>query len=303
MKNISTSKKIWSLVLLILPMLMIHAQESQVLRYNINWSPIFQESQELQMSENNIYNDAQPSIHSFFSTFPFKNAEILGSNLVVGSSEILDITNPYIINQVKDKEYIFYVNNNEKRNNYDLHLYLNPVRKTQDGKIERILSFSIEIKYKSLNNKGSRNPESTFTSVLSSGDVYKISVNQTGIHKIDKSFLESKFGINLGNINPKKIKIFGNRGGTIPESNSQVRTDDLEELSIYISGEDDQKFDNNDYILFYAEGADIWQYNEINNSFNFDKNIYDDLNYYYIKIDNQDGIRVQKPLQKAVPRW
>src|SRR5690606_25626855 len=59
-----------------------------------------------------------------------------------------------------------------------------------------------------------------------SGFWFKISVKEDGIHKIDKTFLES-CGIDVENLNPNHIHIYGNGDGRLPELNSIPRSDDL----------------------------------------------------------------------------
>jgi hypothetical protein len=168
-----------------------------------------------------------------------------------------------------------------------------PVRKTSAG-LELITEFTINYKTKMSEDKISRNgPLNTFESVLSSGDIYKIAIQQTGIHKLDFAFLENKLGLKTNQINPKNIKIYGNGGGRLPENNSFFRHDDLVENAVFVSGENDGKFDEGDYILFYAQGADVWKFNSDNNQYSFDKNIYDINNYYYLKIDNSPGLRIK----------
>lgn len=82
---------------------------------------------------------------------------------------------------------------------------------------------------------------------------YKIAVEKDGIYKIDKSFLEG-CGINTNGLNPDHIHIFGNGEGMLPENNSVPRLDDLVENSIYVKGDTDGKFDEGDYLMFYAWG-------------------------------------------------
>jgi len=69
-----------------------------------------------------------------------------------------------------------------------------------------------------------------------SGDWYKISVDRDGLYKIDKQFLED-LGIDIDNINPQDINIYGNGDGKLPELNSTPRTDDLAKNAIQIIGE------------------------------------------------------------------
>lgn len=184
----------------------------------------------------------------------------------------------------------------EIRGAYFFTFSLNPVRINEDGLIEAVQEFSIELQYHSLPSSASRNSEFTSVSALSTGELYKITIPRTGVYKLDKAFLESKLGLDVSKINPKKIKLFANRGGRMPESNAAPRTDDLQELAIEVFGEGDEKFDNSDYVLFYAEGADIWRFNSTTGLYSFDKHIYDDYNYVFLKLDNQNGRRIEKAI-------
>ncbi len=271
----------------------ITAQESLVFKKSIDWQEGDTRFSKLKMNSDGVFNDFLPQVSLYYTTLPFKNAEILSSKLIVERSEIVNVDDD-LNAKILNTDYVLTLSNVEVRKKFSLNVTVNPVRKTTDGKVERLLSFSVEVSYKVSEILGYRDPEATYTSVLADGDIYKIRVSQTGIYKIDKTFIESKLGINLSNVNPKKIKIYGNKGGRVLEANNMPRTDDLEELSIFVSGEDDGRFDNGDFIIFYGEGADVWRYNTIANNFIYDKNIYDDYNYYFIKIDSKDGLRVQK---------
>ncbi len=128
-------------------------------------------------------------------------------------------------------------------------------------------------------------------SVLSSGNWFKISVSQSGIHKIDYALLKS-IGINPDNVDPRNIRIYGNGGGVLPELNSVDRHDDLVENPIMVQGEGDGKFDAGDFILFYAEGPSLWNYNPNTQAFNYEANFYSDVNTYFITVDLGNGKRV-----------
>jgi hypothetical protein len=130
-------------------------------------------------------------------------------------------------------------------------------------------------------------------SVLSSGDWYKFSVDTTGVFKIDKNLLQ-RIGVSTNGLNPKKIHIYGNGGQLLAASNSDFRYDDLQENSIYIDGEGDGSFDNNDYILFYAKGPHDWSVNTISSSITHRQNIYSDKGYYFITVNDTDGKRIEQ---------
>ncbi|MEP6647206.1 MAG: hypothetical protein ABJC12_08950, partial [Saprospiraceae bacterium] len=122
-------------------------------------------------------------------------------------------------------------------------------------------------------------------SVLSAGTIHKIAVRQAGIYKLDYNFIKDNLKIDPGTLNPSQITLFGNGGGRLPQWNNAPRIDDLEEVSMQGVGMEDGKFDQGDYFLWYAEGPDQWTYDPASRSYHMDKNIYDELNHYYIIIN------------------
>ncbi len=271
----------------------ISSQELSTFSYRIDWlASNNEEIQENLLINGGIQNDNLTETNLFHQSNPTSKSLLKTSKLSPLKTEIIKVSKA-LQSKISNTEYTLWADISEIKGQYQFNTTVLPFRKTPTGEIERLLSFELLITTEQIPSMGNRNP-TTFTSVLADGDIYKISVNKTGVFKIDRTFLESKLGVNASQINPKKIKIYGNRGGRIPELNSIARKDDLAELRIFVSGEADGRFDAEDFILFYAEGADIWKYNEKNNTYTFDKNIYDKDNFYFIKIDNQDGLRISK---------
>lgn len=118
-----------------------------------------------------------------------------------------------------------------------------------------------------------------------SGDWYKISVKSDGVHVIDYDFLKS-IGVNVNNLNPDHIHIYGNAFGRLPESNAEYRPDDLLKNDIMIVGDQDGSFDPSDYILFYGKGPHRWDQN--GDGFSRVLNIYDDYTAYFININSAE---------------
>lgn len=173
-----------------------------------------------------------------------------------------------------------------------------PVR-NNGGKYERVVQFS----YQLLTIPSSNQKDFVENSIMrpGSGSWYKISVAKDGIYKIDKSFLES-CGINTDGLNPAHIHIYGNGDGLIPEKNNLPRTDDLAENAIYIQGESDGVFNDNDYVLFHAWGPHRWSSSETVFPFIQIRNIYSDVSTYFININsNVAPLRIQEAVQNDIP--
>lgn len=128
-------------------------------------------------------------------------------------------------------------------------------------------------------------------SVLSSGLWLKIGITQSGIYKIDKSTLQ-KYGFDVNTLNPQLLKIYGNTGKMLPQSNAVSRAIDLQENAIQVVGEQDQKFDNDDYILFYGQSPHSLLFNTAQKEITHQTNIYSDTTFYFITLAQTPGLRI-----------
>jgi hypothetical protein len=267
------------------------AQNKDIFSQSLTWSK--EANGQFDLLTDGIYSGSNDQTLYHYASIPFKKVKLSEYTLTNIKTELAS-TSEQQKQAISETDFSTSLSITEIRGKYFLNIVTNALRRTREGKIEKLISYDLVVTSESLMNAGFRGPESTFVSALTSGDIYKLSVDKTGIYKIDKNFLETKLGLDLSKIDPLKIKIFGNKGGKIPESNSVPRIDDLQELAIQITGESDKRFDSGDYILFYGEGADAWRYSNATNTFDFEKNIYDDKNYYFLKIDAQDGLRIRK---------
>ncbi|MEM6800611.1 MAG: type IX secretion system sortase PorU [Bacteroidota bacterium] len=130
-------------------------------------------------------------------------------------------------------------------------------------------------------------------SVLREGNWYKIAVVETGIYKLDSDFF-SNLGINLSEVNPDNIQLFGNGGYLLPQRNSDFRHDDLTENAIQLVGGEDGSLSGQDHVLFYGEGPHTFAYNSEAERFQHVFHTYTDTNFYFLHIGNEAGKRIEK---------
>ncbi|HET6540022.1 MAG TPA: type IX secretion system sortase PorU, partial [Chryseolinea sp.] len=93
-------------------------------------------------------------------------------------------------------------------------------------------------------------------------------------------------------IDPRRIQVFGNAGGMLPQTISVSRPVDLTQNAIFVSGESDGSFDKGDYILFFAEGPDRIQYHVQREIFAYESNLYSEKNFYFVTVGDDEGKRV-----------
>ena len=163
------------------------------------------------------------------------------------------------------------------------------------------------------------NPHLSVTrSVLADGTVFKIPIRSEGIYQIDRAFLSALPGLNrdLGNLDPREVKVYGNGGAPVPALNSDFRHADLEEIQVLVQGGGDGSFDNGDAVWFYATGPSGWRSVHLRDSrselrYDIDgspsvewqhyTHPFSSDNYYFIKIDDQENAELTRAPYANVP--
>lgn len=128
-------------------------------------------------------------------------------------------------------------------------------------------------------------------SVLHSGNWFKFSVASDGVVKIDYKLLKST-GINPDQVDPRNIKIYAAQNGMLPQAISAPRKNTLSQIAIQVVGESDGKFNAGDYILFYGQGPDTYQYNTQKKMFEYENNLYSDKNFYFLTVNAEPSNRI-----------
>ncbi|HQX43371.1 MAG TPA: type IX secretion system sortase PorU [Saprospiraceae bacterium] len=281
----------------------LFAQQSYTNTFNFEWINLDKSNKGLvQKGPIDIFNGAlrdqsTPDIPVLRYEIPLQIEGSINIKLLVNQSEIVNFNSTGTLNQIPNLEDDFVTRYSifNERGRTKAIVELIPLKKSSHQSYERILSCKIDVFFvPNIVSRSPNTPPYTYNSILKSGNIYKIALSNKGIYKLDKNYLEKNLKISLASVDPKNIHIYGNGGVPLPESNSVARIDDLKENSLYINGEEDGVFDENDYILFYANGPDSQIYNEGSEDFLYTKNPYSQKSYYYIKIDNTPGLRVLK---------
>jgi hypothetical protein len=134
------------------------------------------------------------------------------------------------------------------------------------------------------------------SSVLSSGEWFRIAVTTDGIYRIDYSKLKQ-----LGVINPSNPRIFCNNTGQLSYYNNDPKPDDLKELSIFTYTGSDGIFNEGDYLLFFAKGTGRWIFNTSTREYDFLRHNYSDTAFYFITSGSLPGKRVIAATEPSQP--
>ncbi len=272
-------------------LLTIQIGYSQSVKVNIDWNPASET-----MDKNQLFSFAE-AYSDGSSVFPYQRKRIkIGNNQELSNIQIKNSTlsnfnqqqSQFVIKNAHDihQKIQFKANTVDINGVRYLDILIYPI--TSKGLINNI-EFQYSLKTTSLSFKTVENFANE--SVLADGQWFKIATVDKGLYKITASDL-SDLGISTSTIDPKKIRIFGNGGGLLPEVNSDVRLDDLIENPIMVEGEDDGTFNSSDKIIFFADEAHHWDYKPSTNTFNRQIHYYTDTTFYYLNIEQQPGKRI-----------
>jgi len=123
-------------------------------------------------------------------------------------------------------------------------------------------------------------------SVLSQGKFVKIRVADSGVYKLTFDDL-----ISMG-LDPANVHIYGYGGNVLSQDFTLTKSDDLPELSIYMNTGNDGIFNSGDYILFYANGVNKWEYDKSISMFTHTINPYSKYGYYFVSSNSLPGKRI-----------
>lgn len=246
------------------------------------------------------------------SSLPFYYEEIEGAE----GRTLVSVKIESVTSEKLDAEEIRHVDKNLIPTNFDVkvenslvrkknraYIKFTPLFKSKDGGIEKILSLDLSYNYIGSSRNGLRKKSHTFaaSSKMANGSWYKIGVVNEGIYKLKYSFLES-LGVDVENIDPRNLKVFGYGGGALPEANNIYRPDDMLENPIMAVGEQDGEFDEQDYFLFYGDSQVEWVYDSSLKRFDHLINSYSDTTFYFIAITEGPGKRINsKPIPSQTP--
>jgi hypothetical protein len=165
-----------------------------------------------------------------------------------------------------------------------------PYIKSRNG-VERIVSYEIDVTGTPIPVKSGNLKTLNEPSVLASGEWYKVSISVDGVYQLSYSFL-NELGVDVENLNPASLNVYGHPGGMLPISNSDYLPGDPQKLSIEFVGDNDADFEEGEYFLFYGESANKWVYNESLGQFEHQNNYYENRAFFYIRSDDFDPKRI-----------
>jgi hypothetical protein len=184
----------------------------------------------------------------------------------------------------------------QRSGKYFQHVKIYPIRVSSNGdRVEKaeLVRYQLGRQRVSRLSGGQRSTARNYasSSVLASGDWFKLGIVGDGIYRLDYAYFQ-QLGIDPGTINPNSIRIHGNGGSMLPQTAGEFPHDDLVENAIFVSGSGDGQFNPGDFVLFYAEGPHKTQYSARMGRFVHQLNAYSDTSFYFLTWGGGNGRRI-----------
>lgn len=288
-------QKLLILLILILVSAQSYAQEYTV---NFNWKEPVEYSlgtykkQKLAYFENAGYDFDRSFMPMFYQTYDLKSGRQGNVDVIILDEKYEAV--PFDQLSLLDKDLpsspVIEAGVGMERKVAKATVLIYPFRQVS-GITERLVSISFRLSPVFVSKTATGTQSYADNSVLSSGEWLRVGVTQSGIYRISKAYLDAA-GFNTSQ-DPRGIRIYGNGGRMLPENSADERPDDLIENAIFFQGDQDGVFNDNDFILFYAQGPVVWDYNDGAQMYLHQVNIYADTSYYYITNAPGQGKRIE----------
>ena len=134
-----------------------------------------------------------------------------------------------------------------------------------------------------------REPLQIINNPFETGVWYRIEVDEEGLYKIDHEVLQAA-NIDPGQFDPQTMKIYTAAFNLLPRDVMSVFNDSLVEIPVYVAGEEDHSFDQQDYLIFYGHAASHYYCDTVLNWF---ENGYAISNAYWFTFGSDNGQRME----------
>jgi hypothetical protein len=123
---------------------------------------------------------------------------------------------------------------------------------------------------------------------------FKLIVSEDGLYKVDYEFLQNN-SVDPSLIDPRTIKVYNGGSAVQISSLSNVPSEDDTipyQVPVYVHGEEDGSFDNDDYVMFYGISLTGWERSSPSSEVPLFYNPYTDENVYWITWGGLEGSRM-----------
>lgn len=154
----------------------------------------------------------------------------------------------------------------------------------ENGAIYRVKNFRVRVFKggRQANFSPVRRAKQQLSSKLNAGTWHKLRISESGIYKLSADYFDAN-GISSAGVGVNDIRLLANDQATLGEDFAAQRSTDVQERAFkMVDLNNDGLFNGNDYLLFFAYGPHQWTYNEDDDRYDYQKNIYREYNYVFV---------------------
>ncbi|MBI2504507.1 MAG: type IX secretion system sortase PorU, partial [Candidatus Latescibacteria bacterium] len=122
------------------------------------------------------------------------------------------------------------------------------------------------------------------------GEVFRVGVRESGLYRISGQDLVEA-GVSLEGLDPARISLWYGGGRALPVR--QPLELSLAEIASVVEDGGDGRFGPEDYLLFYGEGLERWEYQRNTGIYIYRRNLYTRDNVYWLVLGGAVGKRAQ----------
>jgi len=264
------------LIFLILfhPVILLYSQSENI---NIQWN----RGDAHHFFPNALYEDGENTLPYFTRKIEWTTPDML-PRVEIRVSETTEIATNILreidLSQLKESPRLEYSLAREAGHFYVM-VKVQPFVRQTDGSVHQVDRFEIALEQEAALAplKSTKAGSWTDHSVLASGNWFRISVEESGMHQLSYEQL-----LDMGLQNPSSARIFGSGASLLPEQFSQAYTDDLLAVPLHLHKGTDGVFGPGDFILFYAQGPVHWQFDEASGMYLHSLHTYSWKGYYFV---------------------
>ncbi|MCC7265399.1 MAG: type IX secretion system sortase PorU [Candidatus Latescibacteria bacterium] len=123
------------------------------------------------------------------------------------------------------------------------------------------------------------------------GQTFRVVVRESGMYRITGQDLAAA-GVELAGLDPAQIALQYGGGRALPVLRPAEL--DLAEVATVVEDGGDGRFDPEDYLLFYGEGLERWEYQRDTGRYLYRRNLYTRDNVYFLVLGAATGKRAQR---------
>ena len=166
-------------------------------------------------------------------------------------------------------------------------------RRTRDRLGEEMYRYSLANYEQARGWRAGRRPFAAKAAQAPPVDAVRLTLREDGVYRVSGQDLIDA-GIPFSPVPSAGVSVLYAGGRMLPNSDMEPPGGELEPVAVVVEDGGDGTFDADDYVLFYGEGLDRWEYDRAKRNFSYRRNLYTRDNAYWLVLEGSEARRMQR---------